>query len=457
MKQAMRLWLPLFLVLLGLALPAHSAKWVTLKHLAGTRLSLDKQSIAQEPPYQKAWIKAEYQTPQKNIESVDRTYNQAKALWYFDCAKQKAATIQVFQYLDQELVYSAGIDPKNADFVDPLPESEVDLAKQYVCDQQVAKEKREQAKKEQEKLAQANAAKTPPAITKTDSANADPSDNTKVAADKPVDEKKQAEKKDGVKKEDAKKGDAKKGEESKDPKSKGKQSDKHTEASKSNAKVWSYQAESGPANWATLDPQYALCGAGKNQSPIHLQNTIPAALKPLKMLQKFPAKQVTFQQHAINVVMGEGNMMVLDQQPYQLKNIILHSPAEHQIKQKNYVAEVQLVHQNKQGDTVVLAVMVEEGEVHAGLEKVLQLPIKPEMTPMPLKLRLTPAEFMPGKSAYMRYSGSLTTPPCTEGVQWVVMKAPITASKQQLTQLGTLLGGANQRPTQPTAGRMILE
>lgn len=150
-------------------------------------------------------------------------------------------------------------------------------------------------------------------------------------------------------------------------------------------------------------------------------------------------------------------MMVLDQQPYQLKHIILHSPAEHQIKQKNYAAELQLVHQNKQGDTVILAVMIEEGEAHAGLDKVIQLPIKAEMTPMPLKLRLTPAEFMPGKSAYMRYSGSLTSPPCTEGVQWVVMKAPITASKQQLTQLGTLLGGANNRPIQATTGRMILE
>ena len=94
---------------------------------------LDKQSVLQQDLLKKAWVKIEYKTPQKNLESLGKEYNLAKALWFFDCTAQKSATSQVFQYLDKDLVYSAGIDPKSAEFIEPVPESDVDIAMRHVC------------------------------------------------------------------------------------------------------------------------------------------------------------------------------------------------------------------------------------------------------------------------------------------------------------------------------------
>jgi len=161
--------------------------------------------------------------------------------------------------------------------------------------------------------------------------------------------------------------------------------------------------------------------------------------------------------HSLIMDAGSGNMMVLDQKPYQLKYISVHVPSEHQIKQKSYAAELQMVHEDKAGHRVIIAVMLEEGSTHAGLEKLLgSLPKEKEQS-KPLAIRVTPADLMPSKPAYYRYSGSLTAPPCTEGVQWVIMKEVLKVSKFQLGSLQQAIGAPNQRPLQDGQGRMILE
>ncbi|MDP8568790.1 carbonic anhydrase [Methylophilus aquaticus] len=461
-------------LLLALALPPHAAwatQWLSIKKTDNSQLMIDKHSLLEEKPYIKAWIKVEYGTPQKNVESVDRVYNHAKALWYFDCDKRKAATIQVFQYENQELVYSAGTTAKQADFIEPLPESEVEVAQQYVCKWQT---KQKQLAETQAKRAAAAANPVMPAVAKSKES---PADNTAgTASDSPpaatapatkTDNKEQtkpaAPAKNTPVKDAQKKLNDDKPAAAKDKSGKPTSEEKHaadagkTKTDKAENKPWAYTGSEGPDKWASLNPAFASCGNGSQQSPINIDNTIPAALKPIKRLQKFPLKSINRKEHGLVVDAGAGNMMVLDQKPYQLKYISLHAPAEHQIKQKSYAAEIQMVHEDKAGHRVIIAVILEEGSAHAAFEKLLSSLPKDTEDSKPLTMRITPAELMPNKPAYYRYSGSLTTPPCSEGVQWIIMKEPVHLSKQQIETLQKALGAANQRPLQDGQGRMILE
>lgn len=434
---------------------SHAAQWLSIKKNDQQQLMIDKQSLLEEKPYTKAWVKVDYQSPQKNPESVDRVYTHAKALWYFDCATRKAATIQVFQYEGEELVYSAGTTAKQADFIEPLPESELDAAQQYVCKWQAKEKQRgeQTAKRASNPVMPAVAnnkdAPVPPdgvvepaqpypsATAKPKPAPAKAPPNADPAASKQADTEKAA----------------------MPSKPTGKDAAKDTgKAGNKTAKGdWSYSGDTGPEHWSALNPSFAACNGGSQQSPINIDNTIAAALKPIKRLQKFPLKTVAFKDHSLLLDAGSGNMMVLDQKPYQLKYIAVHMPGEHQIKQKNAPAELHMVHEDKAGHRVILAVMLEEGAAHPVIEKLLnQLP-KDHAQPKALTMRITPADLMPQKPAYYRYSGSLTVPPCSEGVQWVLMKEALKLSKFQLESLRQALGAPNQRPVQDAQGRMVLE
>lgn len=430
---------------------ATESRWATLKSPAQTQLQLDKSSITEEAPYTKAWVTMHYSKPQKNPDSVDREYNHAKALWYFDCKKNKAGTVQVFQYFNNELIYSAGADPKKLDLLEPVPESEVDSAMQYACKtyptlqdaiaQQVAarKAKQEADKKEAAKKA-AEASKLP---KKDESAAEGKTPDTK--------EKATSTSKENAEEKETKKPDSKNAKDAKNNK------DGAKDTKTTHKGEWAYQGDQDPSHWSTLSPDNTLCSSGKNQSPIAIKSTIHAALKPIKSLQKFPATTVEFRNHALQINFSQGNMMVIDDAPYQLQYIVIHSPAEHQFKDKTFAAELQLVHQDKKGGSAMIAVMLEEGEANPAIENLLASGIKPNDKPVKLMKRLIPADLVPKKVAYYRYTGSLTIPPCSEGVQWILMKTPISASKAQITALKALLGEDNQRPIQGSVGRMVLE
>ena len=450
-----RFWLASSLLILA-CLPStdcEAAQWLSIKKTDANQLMVDKLSLIEEKPYVKAWVKVDYRTPQKNVESVDRVYNHAKALWYFDCAKRKAATIQVFQYDQDELVYSAGTTIKQADFIEPLPDSEVEITQQYAC--------KWQAKEKQRAEAIANRAANPviPAVAsdkdKPVAPNSVAEPATPPAEAKPADKNPATEKPAADKATTAKDAAASKPEQppaADNTKSK----DKSAKPEKED-KSWAYSGPRGPEKWGSLNPEFAACNAGSQQSPINIDNTITAALKPIKRLQKFPLKNIALKDHSLIMDAGSGNMMVLDQKPYQLKYISVHAPSEHQIKQKSFAAELQMVHEDKTGHRVIIAVMLEEGAANSTLDKLLGSIPKEKGQSKSLAIRITPAELMPTKQAYYRYNGSLTSPPCTEGVQWVVMKEALKISKAQLTSLQQAIGEPNLRPIQDSQGRMILE
>ncbi len=223
------------------------------------------------------------------------------------------------------------------------------------------------------------------------------------------------------------------------------------------AQHWGYLGEAGPENWAKLDSKFAMCGQGRNQSPIDLSDLIKADLKPLKFEYKEGATHIINNGHAVQVDYAAGSFLIVEGRTFELKQFHFHSPSENLIKGKQFPLEVHLVHADKNGNLAVIAVMFEEGPPNPLLTKLWQMmPVKvDEKIALPAGLSAT--EMLPPDRTYYRYNGSLTTPPCTEGVWWLVLKKPATVSKAQVEQFSKRLGFANNRPIQPLNARPVLE
>ncbi|WP_051901497.1 carbonic anhydrase [Methylotenera sp. L2L1] len=408
-----------------------AANWAKLNENSTSKLMIDKQSILEKDKLKRAWVKIEYKTIQKNLESPDTQYNLSKLLWYFDCPSQKSAATQVFQYLNTELVHSAAIDNvKDAQFIEPVPESDFDRVMQYVCASH---------KSADTKAATPTPSKAPTsAETKTEAnASAKPAD----AESKPV---------------DSKPAEAKPSETKPADKSPAKPSNKKVEESKKPA-AWSYDGKEGPSHWGKLSSEYSMCDAGKSQSPIDIEESLDANLKPLKLLQKFPVKEVLKTNHSIQLNFKDGNIVAIDNMTFKLKQINFHTPSEHSIKGKSFPLEAQFLHTDTKGSTAIVAVLFREGKPNPALEKILkQLPTESEK-PATLKSRVLASEMMPSNQDYYRFSGSLTTPPCTEGIRWILIKTPITASKAQIEALAEVVTSQNNRPIQALNGRLIVD
>ena len=421
--DTMKRLIALFIFCFAICNNSQAAQWVKLSDNNIEKIMLDKQSILQQDKYKRAWVKVEYKTPQKNPETIDKQYNLSKLLWFFDCSAQKSATSQVFQYLNSELVYSAGIDAKSAEFIEPVPETDMDIAMRYVCQ---AEKPIIAAVGSKPAVAKTNAEAQKTAATK-------PEEPAKVVAEKPTESKATTvtAKPTAIKPIDAKKGGHK--------------------------PHWAYEGKEGPDNWAKLSPEFATCDAGRNQSPINIEDSIHAAIKSLKAIQKFPAKDIFNNGHTVQINFKEGNMLALDNAAFQMKQVHFHAPSENTIHGKSFPLEAHFVHADSKGNLAVIGVMFTEGKANQALAKLWEQLPEEEGEPIALKNRVMPSEFMPDNKGYYRFSGSLTTPPCSEGVRWLLMKNPITASKEQIDAFKKAVHHSNNRPVQALNGRVIIE
>ncbi len=413
----MKRLIALFIFCFAICSNSQAAQWVKLSDNNIEKIMLDKQSILQQDKYKRAWVKVEYKTPQKNPETIDKQYNLSKLLWFFDCSAQKSATSQVFQYLNSELVYSAGIDSKSAEFIEPVPETDMDIAMRYVC------------QAEKPKIAPIEQ-KSTTALTKAETQKPIPA---KPEAEKPADTKAVAvtAKAAVIKPVGNKKND--------------------------NKTHWAYEGKEGPENWAKLSPEFATCDVGRNQSPINIEDSIHAAIKALKAIQKFPAKDIFNNGNTVQINFKEGNMLALDSGAFQMKQLHFHAPSENNIHGKSFPLEAQFLHADSKGNLAVIGVMFTEGKSNPALAKLWEQLPEAEGEPVVLKNRVMPSEFMPDNKSYYRFSGSLTTPPCSEGVRWLLMKNPITASKEQIDAFKKAVHHSNNRPVQALNGRVIIE
>lgn len=220
---------------------------------------------------------------------------------------------------------------------------------------------------------------------------------------------------------------------------------------------WGYEGKEGPRNWSKLAPAFALCGSGKNQSPINIDRLIEADLPPLKFAYSAGAMEIVNNGHTIQINYAPGSSLSVDGRAFDLQQFHFHSPSENRIAGKVFPLEGHLVHADKDGNLAVVAVMFEEGPANAQLAKLWEkMPGKPDgKNALPAALSVSP--LLPVERDYYRFNGSLTTPPCSEGVRWLVFKSTVTASKAQIQQFSKTIGHPNNRPLNPVNARPLLK
>lgn len=229
-----------------------------------------------------------------------------------------------------------------------------------------------------------------------------------------------------------------------------------TLASAEGAAHWTYKGETGAEHWAELSPDFHDC-AGKNQSPVDLSEFIEADLAPVKVFYESGGQEIINNGHTVQVNYKEGSRINLNGRDFALKQFHFHAPSENLITGKSYPMEVHLVHASTGGNLTVIGVMFEEGAENKTLaEAWKQLPQKAgdkNALPSPIAAE----GLLPANHDYYYFSGSLTTPPCSEGVRWLVMKNPITASKAQIDAFTAVLHEPNNRPVQRLNARQVLK
>lgn len=220
---------------------------------------------------------------------------------------------------------------------------------------------------------------------------------------------------------------------------------------------WEYSGAEGPDSWGKLAPEFAACATGKNQSPVDLKGAIKGQLTPIKFDYQSNASEIINNGHTIQANYMAGSSITVDGVKFELKQLHFHAPSENLINGKSYPMEMHLVHADKDGNLAVVGVMFEEGAANSALADLWnQMPEQADGKNV-LAAQVNALKLLPQKQAYFRFNGSLTTPPCSEGVRWLVMKTPMTASKAQLHAFEHTMHHANNRPVQPVYARPIIE
>jgi carbonic anhydrase len=223
-----------------------------------------------------------------------------------------------------------------------------------------------------------------------------------------------------------------------------------------NGTHWTYDGEFGPANWANINTAWAKCATGNRQSPIDLRDGIKVDLEQITFDYHPSSFNEIDNGHTIQVNVAGGNFLTVGNTTYELQQFHFHRPSEERINGKGTEMVVHLVHKSYDGKTAVLAVLLERGAANPMIQTVWNnLPLE-KMTTVSPSIVLNVNDILPQRRDYFTYMGSLTEPPCTEDVLWLVMKQPMTASPQQMA-LFSRLYPLNARPVQPSNGRMIKE
>ena len=234
---------------------------------------------------------------------------------------------------------------------------------------------------------------------------------------------------------------------------------------------WGYEGEAGPENWSKLDPKFVMCALGKNQSPVNIDASIEAKLPPLKFdysshaaeianhgkVAPVGASNIVNNGHTIQVNYLPGSTLSVDGRSFELKQFHFHSPSENRIGGKSFPLEAHLVHADKEGNLAVVAVVFSEGAENPFLAKLWGPMPDEEDKKASLPSGLNATSLLPASKDYYRFNGSLTTPPCSEGVRWLVMKKPATVSKAQVEKFVKAVGHMNNRPLQAVNARPVLK
>jgi carbonic anhydrase len=218
---------------------------------------------------------------------------------------------------------------------------------------------------------------------------------------------------------------------------------------------WSYEGANGPSNWGGLDAASRTCAAGSQQSPIDITSTIRAQLPPLKLAWSNNADTIVNNGHTIQANFAAGNTLTLGKESYRLAQFHFHRPSEHLIGGKSFPMEVHFVHLNDAGAAAVVGVLMTTGRANATFSKfVAAMPAK-EGPAVKADHAIDPNGLLPANRSYYRYPGSLTTPPCAEVVEWLLLTTPIAVAEADIAAFAKLYA-MNARPVQKANRRDVL-
>jgi len=239
----------------------------------------------------------------------------------------------------------------------------------------------------------------------------------------------------------------------------------HEAASAHEGPHWSYEGETGPANWGKLSAEWSPCGEGQSQSPIDIDQTVKADLPELRANFKPAELRIIHHEHiadainnghTIQVNYSEGDVLSIGEEQFQLLQYHFHSPSEHTVAGRHYPMEMHLVHKSAQGKLAVIGVFIEEGQHNAAFDPIWSNLPKTKGTENHFEnVTVDVNSLLPTGSHSYRYDGSLTTPPCSEGVKWIIMRSPIQLSGEQIGAFQNIIKG-NNRPVQPLYGRTVV-
>ncbi len=219
---------------------------------------------------------------------------------------------------------------------------------------------------------------------------------------------------------------------------------------------WAYEGEHGPAAWARLAPENATCASGQRQSPIDITDGIKVELDAVQFDYRPSGFRVVDNGHTVQVNVAHGNTIEVLGKHYELVQFHFQRPSEERIDGKPFDMVVHLLHKSADGKLAMVAVLLERGSAQPIVQAVWNnLPLE-QGEEVSAKGQIDLAELLPSDRRYYTYMGSLTTPPCSEGVLWMVMKTPVQISPEQLSIFARLYP-MNARPVQALRGRIIKE
>jgi carbonic anhydrase len=223
---------------------------------------------------------------------------------------------------------------------------------------------------------------------------------------------------------------------------------------------WSYEGARGPDHWGDLDPDYAACKVGKEQSPIDIRDAVKANLPSLRFeYRSSPLKYLINNGYTVRVnyhdAPGAGDFLIFGNTRYHLTQLHFHHPSEETIDGKHYPMEVHLMHQSSDGKIAGVVVFLKAGNPNATVRQIWEhMPMTRGGEDAIPGVEIDSAGLLPSNLGYYVYQGSITAPPCAEGVTWIVLKTPVTVSAGQIGAFAKLYPH-DARPVQPLNGRIV--
>jgi len=221
---------------------------------------------------------------------------------------------------------------------------------------------------------------------------------------------------------------------------------------------WSYQGTTGPSHWGDLSAENATCKQGKNQSPINITRSFDARLPSIKFdYSVLNSENIVNNGHSIQVNIRSGGLIKLDGKDFHLKQFHFHTPSEHMVDNVSFPLEAHFVHASEDNELAVVALLYKPGPRDAALDVLIKnMPMNAGDTNRLGAKDIEHFERSKKEKNYVRYNGSLTTPPCTEGVRWIVVQKNPSISRNQLHAFQSALKHPNNRPLQPVNARTPL-